>query len=167
LKAIDLAPDREDLYASLETLIVSGEPRLPEIGAKVGEFSERMPSSPVGHYLRALVLKATTSAREEASALLKKAIALSPSFWPAHFELHHYLKDDPIRAAAALERVVALNGDFAPARYALAQVYAQIGDRERARKEREAHHRILSRQRAETERLRRSMPRLSYQFPQP
>jgi tetratricopeptide (TPR) repeat protein len=112
-----------------------------------------------------LLLKVEPSEGEEPAALLKQAVAVAPDFWPAHYELHYYLKEQPAAAAKALERVVALNPEFAPAHYSLAQMYAAMGDRERARKERETHHRLISRQRAETERLRQSMPRLSYQLP--
>jgi hypothetical protein len=40
-----------------------------------------------------------------------------------------------------------------------------MGDRERARKEREKHHQLVTQQRAASEQLRRSMPRLSYEMP--
>jgi predicted Zn-dependent protease len=166
LRAIDLAPDREDLYASLETLIGEGEPRLAEIAAKVSSFSERRPASPVGWYLRALLAKARAST-EDAAALLRKAVEAAPDFWPALYELHYSVQNDPAQALKLLERVVALKPDFAPAHYSLSQLYAASGDRERARRARAAHHEILSRQRVETEKARRSMPRLAYEVALP
>jgi Tfp pilus assembly protein PilF len=96
--------------------------------------------------------------------LLEKSIAVEPSFWPAHFELHKLLLEggDTAAAAEALRKTVELNPEYAPAHFSLAQIYARLGDRERARQEREIHHALATRQRVDAEQRRRQAPRLPY-----
>ena len=161
LKVLDRDPDREDVVASLETLLPEAGARMPEIIRKLQAFSARRPSSSLGYYLLALCQE---SGRE---ALLRKAIQVSPGFWPAYFELHKVLKEQQKLAEAvqALERAVALNPEFAPAHYDLAQLYGALGDRTRARQERERHHQLLSAQRSAAEKRNAEMPRLSYELP--
>ena len=160
LRAIDLDPDAENGYASLQTLLPSAADRLPEITRRLAAFAEKHPTSPVGHYLLAL------ASPDGAEQRLRRAIAAAPDFWPAQFELHKLLKEQGKwpEAAAALEKVIALNPEHAPAHFSLAQVYAQLGDRERARREREIHHKLAVAQRAEEQKQREQAPRLSFQL---
>jgi len=140
LQAIDLDPDNESGYASLETLLPEAGGRLPAITQRLRRFAGRRPASPLGPYLLALVSPA------EAGALLEKAIAAAPDFWPAWFELHKLRKaqGDWAEVRRLLEKTVELNPAHAPSHYALAEVYSRLGDRVRARAERELHHRLLS-----------------------
>jgi tetratricopeptide (TPR) repeat protein len=158
LKAVDADPDAESAYASLEVLLPEAQQRLPEIVAKLRRFSERHPESPIGPFLLARVEP------EQTEALLRQAIRAAPGFWPAYFELHKALKarDQWDEAAAALEKTAELNPDYAPAHYALAEYYSRKGDRARAARERELHHKLLAEQRRAAEQHRAQAPRLSF-----
>jgi predicted Zn-dependent protease len=165
LKLIELQPDSEVAYASLETLVPDAGERLPEIVERLRAFCERKPSNPIGYFLQARVLQIDSPDNtHEIRALLEKAIAVEPAFWPAHFELHKVLleRGDKEAAARALRKTVELNPDYAAAHYSLAQIYAQLGDRERARQEREMHHALATRQRDAAEERRQAAPRLPY-----
>jgi tetratricopeptide (TPR) repeat protein len=158
LKAIDADAEVESAYASLEALLPDAQQRLPEIAAKLRNFSERHYESPIGPYLLALIEPA------KSDALLRRAIAAAPGFWPAYFELYKLLKaqerwDDAI---AALQKTVELNTDYAPAHYALAEYYNKKGDRTRAGEEREIHHKLLAAEKKAEEQHRARVPRLAY-----
>ena len=158
LKAIDVDPDVESSYASLEALLPDAGPRLPEIVTRLRSFVERHPESPIGPFLLALIQP------QQSEALLRAAIYVAPAFWPAYFELHKVLKalERWDEAAAALGKVVELNPEYAPAHYALAEYYNRNGDRVRAAKERELHHKLLADQRRAADQHRSQTPRLSF-----
>ena len=169
LRVIELQPDSEVAYASLETLVPDAGSRLPEILERLRVFSERKPANPVGYFLQAKAMQVGSPDKAaEIRALLEKAIGVEPAFWPAHFELHKFLLEsgDAEAAARALEKTIELNPDYAAAHYSLAQVYAGLGDRERARKEREIHHALATRQREASEQRRQDTPRLPYTITQ-
>jgi tetratricopeptide (TPR) repeat protein len=154
-------PDRLDVWAFTDPLIAEAGDRGPEFARMLEEFCSRHPSAPLGYYLVARV------PGRDAEALLRKAIAASAEFWPAHFELHKLLKErgESAQAVEALEKVISLNPAFAPAHYAAAQLYSALGDHQRARREREIHHRLSSEQRAAAEKQNEATPRLSYEAP--
>ena len=160
LHAIVLDPDLEISYASLETLLPEAGDLLPEITRRLSAFSDQHPSSPVGHYLLALV------SAEQAELRLRRAIAVAPAFWPAHFELHKILKQQGKwkDAEAALEKVVSLNPNYPQAHYSLAEVFLHLGDRARASQERELHHKLVAAQRAAEEKRRQEAPKLDYRL---
>jgi tetratricopeptide (TPR) repeat protein len=164
LKAIDLDPESAIGYAALETLIPEAGARLELVTQKVRSYTERHPSSPLGHYLLALALTAQGQAAGEIEDRLQKALSADPAFWPAWFELHKSLRArDRIKEAAdALEKTLALKPDHAPSRYSLAQVYATMGEMEKAVEQRRLHHQVMLEERKETERRQQEMPRLSY-----
>jgi tetratricopeptide (TPR) repeat protein len=158
LKVIDLAPELESSYASLEVLLPDAGPRLPEVAARLRKFVRNHPESPLGPYLLALITP------EKAEPLLRQAIAADANFWPAYFELHKLLqangKDD--EAGAALVKVVELNPEFAPAHYALAEYYMKKGDRASSVRERELHHRLMTMRRDAEAEHRVRAPRLAF-----
>jgi tetratricopeptide (TPR) repeat protein len=169
LEAIDLAPDSEAMYGSLETLLPEAGSRLDAILVRLRSFSQKKPSSPVSYYLLAQALLQKPGSEEESEALLRKAAAADPSFWPAYFELHKPLlgRDQLAEAAEALEKVCALNPAHAPSHYSLSQIYARLGDRERSRKHREIHHKLITAQREAAEARRAESPRLPYTLRKP
>jgi tetratricopeptide (TPR) repeat protein len=130
VKAIDLAPDEETLYAGLETLLPAG----PEVERRLAGYAERHAGSAMGWYLLGL--------ERGDAALWEKAWQLDARFWPAAYALHRVVA--PGRAVALLERVIELNPDYAPAYYALAQLYAKAGQRERALAARKRHHALTT-----------------------
>ena len=166
LRVTDLNPDDEAGYASLETLIPNAGSRLDGIITRLRGFAERKPSSPLGHYLLSQALSLRTPGFSEIESRLRRAIACDGKFWPAWFELHKPLLDagKVEEAARALVTAVELNPEFAPARYSLAQVYAQLGNREGAREQRRIHHELLARQREAAEARRAEAPMLPYKL---
>jgi tetratricopeptide (TPR) repeat protein len=163
LQAIAINPDLESAYASFETLLPEAGDRLPEIQQKLRGFLQRRPESPVGPYLLALSLPEDSAEREP---LLRKATQAADDFWPAHFELHKKLKAEERwkEAVLTLEKTLRLNSTYAPAHYALAEIYARLGDRARARQEREIHHKLMQQQQAERLQQREQTPRLPYRL---
>lgn len=131
LAAIDLAPGEEAHYASLETLLPMAS-RAAAIEKRLRAYADQHRESPLGPYLLGL-------ARNE-PAQFERALATDASFWPAAFALHRSV--EPARAGQLLERVVELNPEYAPAYYALAQWYAQRGERAKALAARQRHHEL-------------------------
>lgn len=137
-------PDSEIALASLETLIPEAGGKLPAIQARL----RKAPESALAEYLLALT-------GDDREARLRKAIALDATFWPAYFELGRQSRD-----AVMLETVLKLNPAHEGAHFALASLYAEAGDREKARLHREAHHKLRA-ESAEAEQKRNAaMPRL-------
>ncbi len=169
LQAIDMEPYSELMYVSLETLLPEAGPRLNQIVLKLRAFCEKKPSSPVGHYLLAQALSNRPGAEEETEALLRKAITADPGFWPAYYELHKPLlaREQLAEAAQALEKATALNPRHAASHYSLSQIYARLRDRDRSRKHREIHHRLITAQREAAEARRADSPRLPYTLRKP
>jgi predicted Zn-dependent protease len=150
----------------VETLLPEAGGQLPAITARLRSFAAAHPSSPVGHFLLAQALAVSEPGAGQIETLLREAIRVEPKFWPAHFEIHKALlaRGEIREAAGALERTAELNPDYAPARYALAQVYASLGDRVRAAAERRAHHELVTRGRAEAQARTAAMPPLPYRL---
>jgi tetratricopeptide (TPR) repeat protein len=140
LRAIDLAPEEDTYYASLETLMPDAGMRAGAIGERLERFMKAHPGKPLGAYLLALLRP------ERAEALLKEAIATEPRFWPAYYELHKicWQRGDLAETIQLLEKVVELNSEYPAAHYKLGQVYAKIGNHERARREFELHHKLTT-----------------------
>lgn len=168
LRVIDLDPDFEQAYGSLETLIPESGGRLPEIETRLIRLTERQPSNPLGYFLLAVV-SATRADEVEAERFLRRCLAVGPKFWPAYFELHKLLKAQEkwTEAARVLEKATQLNPEFAPAHYALAQVYSTLGDKVGAERERLLHHRLVISQRQAQEKRGRELPKLPYRILQP
>lgn len=133
LAAIDLAPDDEVHYSSIETLLPMAS-RAAAVESRLRAFTAKRPESPVGWYLLGLA--------KSDPAQFERALASDVNFWPAAFALHRFV--EPARALELLERVVALNAEYAPAYYSLAQLYAQRGEREKAMAARKRHHELTS-----------------------
>ena len=150
LAAVDAAPESDVALASLETLIGDAGDRLPAVIATLERFVERKPESPLGHFLLAL---AGGDRRKEQR--LRQALAADATFWPAHFELGRALREGGKAQAAAEEFEATLRQHPAHegAHFALAALYTEAGEREKAKLHREAHHRLRA-QAAEAEQKR-------------
>ncbi len=163
-----LDPDSEMAFASMETLIPEAGERLPEIIALLRSYCGRHQSA-VGLHLLAVAVAVAFPDSSEPEALLRKSIAIRPDYWPAHYALHEILFDQRKweGAATELEKTIELNPDHAAAHFRLAQVYARLGDRERAAQQRRKHDEIARRIREAEEERRQNMPRLSYEVAAP
>jgi tetratricopeptide (TPR) repeat protein len=170
LAVLDLEPDADAGYTSLETLLPMAGARLPEIIQRLRSFRQRRPDSPVGHFLLARALATNGQARgDEVEALLREAARVNAEFWPAQFELSQ-IEEGRGNLDAAIQlllAVVKLNPDYAPAHYSLAQLCSQKGDRPCAVKHRREHHAILDRARAQAERAREQSPTLTFTIEPP
>jgi tetratricopeptide (TPR) repeat protein len=136
LAAMDKAPDEEAMLASAETLIADAGEMLPALAARFRRFHGRHPNRPVPAYLLALVTEPAEKER-----LLRAAIASDSRFWPAWFELSKILAT-PAERKHALETTIALAPNHEAAHFALAQLFLELGDREKARLHRAEHHRL-------------------------
>ncbi len=137
-------PDSDVALASIETLIPDAGGRLAAIQARL----RKMPASALVHYLLALT-------GDDAEARLRKAIAAAAGFWPAHYELGRRLGDIEL-----LETALKLNPAHEGAHFTLSLLYAERGEREKARAHREAHHKLRA-EAAEAEQKRaETMPRM-------
>lgn len=136
LSAMDAAPDDEAAYASAETLIADAGEKLPALAERYRRLHERQPGKPVPAYLLSLV-----TAEPAKERLLRTAIAADNRFWPAWFELSKAVTTPEARKEA-LETTIALAPNHEMAHFALAQLYLELGDREKSRKHRAEHHRL-------------------------
>lgn len=168
IRMAKLDPDSEIALASMETLLPDAGERLPEIVELLRSYCDRHPSAVALHLLAAAVSLDSPGSKEPAE-LLRKSIAIRGDYWPAYYALHEILFDQGkwTDAAAALEKTVELNPEHGAAHFRLAQVYARMGDRERAAGERRKHHEIAERIRVTEEERRENLPRLSYEIADP
>jgi tetratricopeptide (TPR) repeat protein len=166
LRAMDLAPDEEASYSTIETLLPAAGYRLPAIEQRLRQFVDRHPRSPVGHFLLAQAIEAAAADSPEIEQHVREAIRVEPQFWPAHYALHKPLvaRNEFRKAAETLERAAALHPEYAPAHYALAQVYASLGDRARSGEERKRHHELVTREREAAQARNAAMPQLPYRL---
>jgi tetratricopeptide (TPR) repeat protein len=142
LSAMDAAPANELVHSSIESLVADAGDRLPEVRVRLQRFQQARPDSPLGPYLLAIVSPSDV----DQFRLLKGSIEIDSGFWPAWFQLHKwYLEhDNRPEALTALETTIRLNPLHEAAHFALAEMYAQSGDREKALKHRQEHNRIRS-----------------------
>lgn len=163
----DLDPDSEVGYASLETLLPDAGPKLPEIIQRFRTFRTRQPATPVGHYLLARALTVTGAPIAEVEPLLRQAVQVDSTFWPAHYELAQQLETEGKleEAVRAVTEAVRLNPQYAPGHFVLARLHARMGDRNRAIEHRKIHSDLLARQRDLAARARAESPALRYRTP--
>jgi tetratricopeptide (TPR) repeat protein len=152
----------------METLLPDATGRLPEIIGLLRSYCDRHQSA-IGLHLLAVAVSLESAESTEPEGLLQKSISVRTDYWPAHYALHEILFDQRKwnEAAAELEKTIELNPEHGAAHFRLAQVYARLGDRERAAAERRKHNEIAERIRATAEERRESMPRLSYEIAAP
>ena len=138
LAAMDAAPSSDLVHSSIETLLADAGSRMPAIVERLRRYRDSQPQSPLGPYLLAPAIPV------EREALLRAALNLDRTFWPAWFELHHVLRgqDKPVEAIDALETTLRFNPNHEAAHFALAELYLEAGNREQARIHRAEHHRL-------------------------
>ena len=159
LAAMDAAPSDEMAHASVETLLSDAGDQLPQVVERLRRFSARRPDSPLGPFLLALAAPSP----QEKESLLAQAIAVDAGFWPAHFERHRLLRQQGKRAEAidALETTLRLNPNHEGAHFALAELYLEAGDRDKARAQRIEHHRLRAAAAAEEQKRTAEAPRFT------
>lgn len=155
LAAMDAAPDSELVCASLETLIAGAGDRLPAIIQRLRRFQQARPVSPLGYFLLAL-------AGDDREAQLRQSIAVDATFWPAHLELGHSLRQSGNSQGAieSFATTLTLNPASEGAHFALSILYAEAGDRARATSHREAHHQLRARAAEAEQKRHAAAPRM-------
>jgi tetratricopeptide (TPR) repeat protein len=159
LAAMDAAPADEEAHASVETLLGDAGDQLPQVIERLRRFSAQRPESPLGPFLLALASASPT----EKMDLLGQAIGADSNFWPAWFELHRLLREQGglQPAIEALETTLRLNPNHEGAHFALAELYLELGDREKARQHRIEHHRLRAAAAAEEQKRAAEAPKFT------
>jgi tetratricopeptide (TPR) repeat protein len=150
LRTIRLAPDVVQPYLFLGRITEHAGDRLGEMEAAFTAYQERNPNQPLGYVLHAKAMIAQlpagsdTRQAQPALELLQRALSLKEDDAEAHYLAGLVLErqGEFAKAAAHLERSIALNaGDPAP-HYRLARVYAQLGRKQDAERERALHEKL-------------------------
>ncbi len=159
LAAMDAAPADEMAHASVETLLPDAGDKLPQIRERLSRFIAQRPDSPLGPFLLALA----SAPAEDKETLLRKSISIDPNFWPAYFDLHRILRDQGKKQEAidALEITLRLNPNHEGAHFALAQLYLETGDRQKAQEHRTDHHRLRAAAVAEEQKRSAEAPKFA------
>jgi tetratricopeptide (TPR) repeat protein len=157
LLTMSLAPDLPQPYAFLGRILEHAGPRLPDAIEAFTAFEKRNPESPLGYLLhaKAIVLQLPSGngfppEAEQALALVQKSLSLNDADADAQFQMGVllYRKGDLEPAAAHLERSVQLNAKDSAAHFQLARVYAGLGRKEDAARERGLHEKLAEEENA-------------------
>jgi len=166
LAAVDLEPNSELGYTSLETLLPDAGPRRAELIRRFERLRSTQPKNSIGYFLLARGLALNGAPPERVEPLLRRAILVEPKFWPAYHELGLMLETqgNTGEAVRMQERVAKLKHDHAPAHFALSRLYAKQGNRTLAVAHRKRHAELLEREREAAARARQANPALNYRL---
>jgi Flp pilus assembly protein TadD len=141
LKTIQMDPTVEQPYIFLGRMLDHAGPRLAEITRDYQAWNRRQPSNYQSSFLLAKALAAGGGEAPLVSDLLSRSIRLRADFWESHLELGILLSKQRkfSEAAAELVRSASLNPKEPLPHYHLARVYDRLGQRDKARAERELH----------------------------
>ena len=140
LEACDLHPGEATPYLFLGR-VQEAEKIEPQGWAdKFGQFVRLHPENAQVHYFFAVALGKQGDGQTDSETVereLKKAIELDPKFGSAYLQLgiSYAARKDTSAAIAAFEKAIETSPLPDEAHYRLAEIYRQIGDAERARKE--------------------------------
>ena len=137
--AVDLDPTDPKPFQFLGKVSTISPPRIPEIRNRLQKFVELYPDNGPAIYYYAMSLW-RRSADESAAdlptveALLKRAIAVAPAFYEAHYELGILYQDQQKNqdAIRELNQTVALRPDFTRAHYRLFLLYSRTQQKQLA-----------------------------------
>jgi tetratricopeptide (TPR) repeat protein len=164
LRAADLSPADPNCYLFLSRAYDSSPSQADEVIQRFRRFAELQPQNARALYYYAMGLWKGKRAQDpgldlqQIESLLKKSIALDPSFADAHLQLGNLYSDQTKYAESIPEytRALELNSDLADAHYRLGQAYVRTGAKDRGQEQfqvyqrlREQHLADLDKQRAE------------------
>jgi tetratricopeptide (TPR) repeat protein len=164
LRAADLSPSDPSSYFFLSRAYDSSPIQADDVIQRFRRFAELQPSNARAHYYYAMSLWKGKRAQDPAldlqqiESLLRKSLALDPTFADGHLQLGNLYSDQAKYAESIPEyqRALELNADLADAHYRLGQAYVRTGDKARGQEQlqiyqrlREQHLADLDRQRAE------------------
>jgi Flp pilus assembly protein TadD len=146
LRTIQLNPAVDKPYLFLGRVLDQAGPHLEAITAAYRHWETKNPKNAEAKLLLAKALNAAGEAGNQSQQLLRTSISLDPKNWESHYELGLLLerKSDYKQAATELSRAVELNPKQPLPHYHLARVYDRLGLSDRAKSEREIHHRLSS-----------------------
>jgi tetratricopeptide (TPR) repeat protein len=144
LKVIQIDPTVEQPYIFLGRMLDQAGTHLGEITNAYETWASRDPHNAKAQLNLAKALLVSDARNERAEGLLRRAIALNPEDWEAHYELGVLLanKHQYQQSATELERSIELDPKQSMPHYHLARVYDRLGQPERAKAERELHERL-------------------------
>lgn len=144
-RAVDLNPADTRAFDFLGKMIGVAPELSSEVAARLKRFATAYPNNAAANYYYAMSLLAasenkTAGADDLARHLLERAVAESPSFAEAHYQLAILLEQhsENKRAIEEFERAVGLNPHLAGAHYRLARLYRRTGQSALAEREYEA-----------------------------
>jgi tetratricopeptide (TPR) repeat protein len=164
LRAADISPSDPRCYLFLSKAYDSSPSQADQVIERFRRFSELQPNDARAQYFYAISLWKGKRAQDsgvdvtQIEALLRKAIALDPQLWEAHFQLGNLLSDRAQHAEAIPQYLAALNSNFdlPDAHYRLGQAYVHTGQKDKAQaqfaiyqEQRAQHLADLDKQRAE------------------
>ncbi|HZQ95542.1 MAG TPA: tetratricopeptide repeat protein [Candidatus Sulfotelmatobacter sp.] len=153
LRAADLSPSDPRCYLFLSKAYDSSPTQADEVIQRFRRFSELQPNDARAAYYYAMSLWKGKRAQDSSvdfqqiESLLKRAIALEPKLYEAHFHLGNLYSDQSHYAEAVPEYVKALdsNPNLPDAHYRLGQAYVHTGQKDKA----QAQFAIYQEQRAQ------------------
>jgi predicted Zn-dependent protease len=146
LKVIQLDPSIEQPYAFLGRLLDQSGTHLGEITKQYEARAAREPNNAEAQFLLAKALLVANSRDPKAEPLLRRAVALDPKSWEAHYELGVVLLNRRAYqdAEKELSTAAGLNPEESAIHYHLARVYDRLGQPERAQEERDIHRQLAA-----------------------
>jgi tetratricopeptide (TPR) repeat protein len=146
LRTIQLNPVVDKPYLFLGRVLDQAGPHLEAITTAYRHWETKNPKNAEAKLLLAKALNTAGEGGNEPDQLLRTSISLDPKNWESHYELGLLLekKHDYKQAATELSRAADLNAKQPLPHYHLARVYDRLGLSDRAKSEREIHHRLSS-----------------------
>lgn len=146
LKVIQIDPGIEQPYIFIGKMLDQAGPHLPEITRDFEAWNTAEPENPKAPLVLAKVLLMTDARSTRAEELLRKATALDPANWEAHYQLGVLLANrrDYRNAQTELSRSTELAPKQPMPHYHLARVYDRLGQPEKAKEQREIHQSLVA-----------------------
>ncbi len=156
LEAARLAPSFPQPHYFLGRTLTHASGRIAEVVAVQKAFAEAQPDNYLGSFLYGQALLAAMPPEGDDNALavaekaLRRSIVARDDFWESHFELGALLEKQRRydEARPNLERAVELNPNSSKPHYRLSRVYARLGEKDLAARERELHEKLTEAERA-------------------
>ena len=155
LLAMRLNPDLPQPYAFLGRILEHAGDRLPEATQRFEALEQMHPESSLGYLLhaKALVAQFPSGFPPEAARaleLVEKSLSIAEADADAQLQLGAllYRRGDLAAAATHLERSAALNAKDSAAHFQLARLYAAMGRKEDAARERALHEKYAEQEKA-------------------
>jgi tetratricopeptide (TPR) repeat protein len=163
--ASDLNQGDPEPYIFMGKIEMAAPGTLTCVGSRLRRFYEQQPGSATANYLYAVALlkeqgeSSDLTVSQKVDSLLTKAVMIDPKCSDAYLQLGilYSSRNDYARATSFYEKALEVNPQLADAHYRLGVAYDRIGEREKARKEFQAHDEIKKSQAAAVDKERREI----------